>query len=175
MHKLLILSSLTDEYLQLFDEANLPELELVPAYAPNEAILRGADCDLAVGEPSLLSQVIQHLPGLHWVQATWAGVEPLLNPALRRDYLLTNARGIFGAMMSEYVFGYLLEHERLIIQRYLAQQAGRWDETMYGMLRGKQIGLLGVGRIGRRSWRGQPNTSGCGSRVTREPPKAARR
>jgi phosphoglycerate dehydrogenase-like enzyme len=148
MHTVLILSRLTDEYFQLFQEANLPELELVATYSPEEAILRGADCDMAFGEPNRLSQVIQHLPGLRWVQATWAGVEPLLDPALRRDYTLTNARGIYGIPMSEYVFGYLLEHERHIIQRYLAQQAGRWDETMHGMLRGKQIGLLGVGSIG---------------------------
>ncbi len=89
-----------------------------------------------------------HLTGLQWVQATWAGVEPLLDPALRRDYILTNARGIFGALMSEYVFGYLLVHERRILKRYKSQQAKQWDETAPGTLRGKQIGLLGVGSIG---------------------------
>ena len=67
---------------------------------------------------------------------------------MRRDYILTNARGIYGVPMREYVFGYLLERERHIIQRYLSQQTGRWDETMHGTLRGKQIGLLGVGSIG---------------------------
>ncbi len=148
MHKLLVLSRLTDEYLELFQEASLPELELVAAHSPEEAVLRGADCDLAFGEPNCLSKALPHLPGLRWVQATWAGVEPLLDRGLRRDYILTNAGGIYGVPMSEYVFGYLLERERHIIQRYLAQQAGRWDETMHGMLRGKQIGLLGVGSIG---------------------------
>jgi phosphoglycerate dehydrogenase-like enzyme len=148
MHKLLILSRLASEYLQLLQAANLPELELVATYSPEEAILRGVGCDLAFGEPTRLSLALPHLTGLCWIQATWAGVEPLLDPRLRRDYILTNARGVYGMPMSEFVFGYLLEHERHIIQRYISQQAGRWDETMHGTLRGKQLGLLGVGSIG---------------------------
>jgi phosphoglycerate dehydrogenase-like enzyme len=75
-------------------------------------------------------------------------VEPLLDPTLRRDYLLTNARGVFGGLMSEYVFGYLLQHERRMVERYRAQQELRWDRTITGTLRGKTIGLLGVGSIG---------------------------
>ncbi len=112
------------------------------------AIRDGAGCDLALGEPSLIAGVLPQLAGLRWVQATWAGVEPLLAPELRRDYVLTNARGVFGGLMSEYVFGYLLAHERLIFSRHASQQAGRWDRTPPGTLRRKRIGLLGVGSIG---------------------------
>ena len=75
-------------------------------------------------------------------------MEPLLDPALRRDYILTNARGVFGPLMSEFVFGYLLLHERKILQRLEAQKEHRWDPTLTGTLRGKTIGLLGVGSIG---------------------------
>jgi phosphoglycerate dehydrogenase-like enzyme len=96
----------------------------------------------------LLRQVISEMPRLRWVQSTWAGVEPLLDPALRRDYILTNARGVFGGLMSEYVFGYLLAHERLMFRRYASQQGGRWDNARPGTLRGKRLGLLGVGTIG---------------------------
>src|SRR5262249_45816412 len=95
-----------------------------------------------------IRQVLDRLPALRWVQATWAGVEPLLDPALRRDYVLTNARGVFGALMSEYVFGYLLAHERRILEKFAAQRAARWDPTQPGTLRGKEIGLIGVGSIG---------------------------
>ena len=85
---------------------------------------------------------------LRWIQATWAGVEPLLDPTLRRDYTLTNARGVFGGLMSEYVFAYLLAHERRLLDKYRSQLEGRWDKTAPGTLRGRQIGLLGVGTIG---------------------------
>jgi phosphoglycerate dehydrogenase-like enzyme len=75
-------------------------------------------------------------------------VEPLLDPSLRRDYILTNARGVFGRLMSEFVFGYLLAHERKIFELAQAQQRKEWMHFLTGTLRGKTIGLLGVGSIG---------------------------
>ena len=138
MHRLLILSRHADAYRRLIDAERLPDLEIVPS----------DDCDVALGEPSLIAPAIGRLSSITWVQSTWAGVEPLLDPALRRDYVLTNARGVFGGLMSEYVFGYLLAHERMIFRKHAAQQEGRWDAAPPGTLKGKQIGLLGVGSIG---------------------------
>lgn len=139
MPKLLLLAQNPDQYLTLF-RAALPELEIITAPA--------ADCELAFGDPSLLKDAVPHLPNLKWLQSSWAGVEPLLNPALPRNYILTNARGVFGPLMSEYVFGYLLLHERNILQHVESQRQGRWNGLMTGTLRGKTIGLMGVGSIG---------------------------
>ncbi|MDE3156508.1 MAG: D-2-hydroxyacid dehydrogenase [Acidobacteriota bacterium] len=148
MHRLLVLSRHAPAYCRLIEEARLPELEIVSATDAAHAAQEGAGCDSVLGEPSLIAQVLPQLAALRWVQATWAGVEPLLAAGLRRDYVLTNARGVFGPLMSEYVFGYLLAHERLIFSRHASQLAGRWDRTPPGSLRGKRIGLLGVGSIG---------------------------
>ena len=148
MHTLLILSRHADAYRRLIDAARLPRLEIVSTISANDWPASAAGCDVALGEPTLLREVLPRLPALRWVQATWAGVEPLLDPLLRRDYTLTNARGVFGGLMSEYVFGYLLAHERLMFEKHAAQRAGRWDPTPPGTLHGKQLGLLGVGTIG---------------------------
>jgi len=136
---LLILSKHAEQYRQLI-QAALPQMEF--AAAPSAAV------DIVFGEPTLIREALPHLPALKWAQATWAGVEPLLDPVLRRDYVLTNARGVFGGLMSEYVFGYLLLHERRMMERLQAQRAQHWDATPTGTLRGKTIGLLGVGSIG---------------------------
>ena len=148
MHGLLILSQHADDYLRLIQVANLPGLSVMGTQIPEEGAICGPDCDIVFGEPSLISRVLQQIPGLRWVQSTYAGVEPLLDPCLRRDYVLTNARGVFGGLMSEYVFAYLLAHERRILHRHAAQAAGQWDKTQSGTLRGKKIGLMGVGSIG---------------------------
>ncbi len=140
MPTLLILSNNADDYHRLIEPARLPGLETTQNPTPG--------CDLVFGEPSIIRDFLPRLPALRWVQSTWAGVEPLLDPALRRDYILTNARGVFGPLMSEYVFGYLLLRERRMLQRYAAQQQGHWDATITGTLRGKTLGLLGVGSIG---------------------------
>jgi len=136
---LLILSKHADAYRRLVEAAQLPGLAFVDT---------PAECDIVFGEPSLIAPKLPALAAMRWAQATWAGVEPLLDPALRRDYTLTNARGVFGALMSEYVFGYLLAHERKMFEKHAAQQQGRWDPTPPGSLRGSEIGLIGVGTIG---------------------------
>jgi phosphoglycerate dehydrogenase-like enzyme len=148
MHTLLILSRHADDYRALLETAELPELSIVSTTDPATAAASAASFDLAFGEPALLRQVMPTLTRVTWIQSTWAGVEPLLDAALRRDYVLTNARGVFGAQMSEYVFAYLLAHERRIFEKQAAQAEGRWDQTPPGRLRGKTIGLLGVGTIG---------------------------
>ncbi len=148
MPSLLILSRHARAYHDLVDAAGLPDLSITSTSDPAEAAARAASFDLAFGEPALLRQVMPKLSAVRWLQSTWAGVEPLFDRALRRDYILTNARGVFGAQMSEYVFAYLLGHERKIFEKQASQAAGRWDQTPPTRLRGKQLGLLGVGTIG---------------------------
>lgn len=139
-HRLLIASHKADQYRRLVEAAALPGLAIVDQPTP--------DCDIVLGEPSRILALLPALPALRWVQSTWAGVEPLLDPVLRRDYILTNARGLFGSLMSEYVFAYLLLHSQKYMLRLAAQQAGIWDNTLTGTLRGRTLGLLGVGTIG---------------------------
>jgi Phosphoglycerate dehydrogenase and related dehydrogenases len=149
MSQVLILARNSEEYRLLIESAGLPALDkLVVAKTPSEALTLGDDFDIVFGDPGLIRGMLSGLPRLRWVQSIWAGVEPLLDPGLRRDYLLTNARGVFGGLMSEFVFSYLLLRERRIFQRLQAQQENRWDNSITGTLRGKTIGLLGVGSIG---------------------------
>jgi phosphoglycerate dehydrogenase-like enzyme len=148
MHTLLILSRFARDYEALIESAHLPDLAITATGDPAQIGPNAAAFDLAFGEPALLRQLLPRLTAVRWIQSTWAGVEPLLDPVLRRDYVLTNARGVFGAQMSEYVFAYLLAYERKLFERRASQDAGRWDQTPPARLRGKTLGLLGVGTIG---------------------------
>ena len=148
MHKLLILSRQAEEYQRWLESEKLSELEIVSAKDSADAETSGLDCEIIFGEPRLMQPILMKMKNLRWIQSMYAGVEQLLDSSLRRDYVLTNARGVFGGLMSEYVFGYLLNHERRIFERYQAQQEHHWDGSATGMLRGKTIGLLGVGSIG---------------------------
>src|SRR5262249_11119872 len=107
-HRVLVLARRAAEYRELVEAARLPDLEIVSSTTDDDLPATASACDLIFGDPSLVARVLPRMSAVAWVQATWAGVEPLLDPALRRDYTLTNARGVFGALMSEYVFGYLL-------------------------------------------------------------------
>lgn len=139
MPRLLILSTDKDEYQRLIQAAQLPDLEIVTDPARSDIIL---------GEPKAIRDMLPRLSQPKWIQAIYAGVEPLVDPAQRRDYVLTNARGVFGELMSEFVFGYLLFLEKKMLERISAQQRREWQRTDPGVLRGKTLGLLGVGSIG---------------------------
>jgi phosphoglycerate dehydrogenase-like enzyme len=140
MPKLLLLAHESKEYLELIQKAELPDLEIFTEFNP--------ECDIIFGDTKSIQDALPNLPNLNWVQTTSAGVERLMDTSLRRDYTLTNARNVFGASMSEYVFGYLLYFKKRIAERITAQQSKQWDDFDEGILRGKTIGLLGVGSIG---------------------------
>ena len=139
MSTLLILASNAGEYSRLIESANLPDLQITS---------EPANCDIVLGEPKLIRDALPLLSNLKWAQAIYAGVESLMDPALRRDYVLTNARGVFGELMSEYVFGYLLFYEKKILERIRLQESKEWQRPESGVLRDKTLGLLGVGSIG---------------------------
>jgi phosphoglycerate dehydrogenase-like enzyme len=139
MPRLLILSHDKVEYRRLIESAQLPDLEIVTE--PTQS-------DIVLGEPKAIRDNLPALSRMKWAQAIYAGVEPLVDSAQRHDYILTNARGVFGELMSEYVFGYLLFLEKKMLERIAAQQRHEWQRTEPGVLRGKTLGLLGVGSIG---------------------------
>ncbi len=148
LHNLLILSKNYEIYKHLIEQANLPGLSIGAFDDPNLAVNSGGRFDVAFGEPSLVSEVLTQLPDVKWLQSSWAGVEPLLVSNLRYNYILTNIRNVYGPMMSEYVFGYLLMIERQILARWQSQIKHEWDARSYRILSGKIFGLLGVGSIG---------------------------
>ena len=139
MPNLIILSRDSEQYRALIEKAHLPDLKLISDYTQAEIVL---------GEPKLIQVAQPSLSQMKWAQAIYAGVEPLVDSSQRHDYVLTNARGVFGELMSEFVFGYLLFLEKRMLDRLQAQQLRDWRRTEPGMLRGKTIGLLGVGSIG---------------------------
>ena len=148
MPRLLILARKSKEYKSLLEAKKIPELEIFAFTKEHFDADIAGKCDIVLGEPSRIKAQLPALTNLRWVQSIWAGVEPLLDPNLRRDYTLTNARGVFGELMTEYVFSYLLAHERRIFELRQAQDRKYWDGQNNGSLRGKTIGLLGVGSIG---------------------------
>ena len=141
-HKLLLLTRENERYRQLLASCHLPQLELL---GDEPESIRNADIWLA--EPGLAAPLLAHANSLQWMQSTFAGVDALVKPRQRRDYQLTNIRGIFGPLMSEYLFGYLLAHQRQH-QKYKVQQDKRqWLPGSFKTLQGQTLLLLGTGSI----------------------------
>lgn len=143
MTSISILSRRASEYRCLLTDAGV-DVDLAAAEAGGVEL---ANTRVLLADPDLALAHLPLMPRLEWLQSTWAGVRPLVEQP-RRDFRLTGVKGIFGPLMSEYVFAQLLSLERRLPQQRQAQARGDWDAELPGLLQGRRLGLLGVGSIG---------------------------
>jgi glyoxylate/hydroxypyruvate reductase A len=86
---------------------------------------------------------------LKWFFSTAAGNENLVkNPSFPESAILTKTT-IYGEMMAEYVFAYLLYFIRDLSKYFEDQRRKIWKQARPDRLRGKTMGVLGLGSIGR--------------------------
>lgn len=112
--------------------------------------------DPHIGEANILVTFGAHMAGhvlekatnLKWIQALGTGVDGIVDsPALRDGVIVTNLRGLHGASVSESVLAAMLALSRNIPRAVRSQDAGRWDRFPVELMKGKTVGVLGVGVI----------------------------
>lgn len=87
--------------------------------------------------------------GLRWVQATVAGVDRLLYPALAQsDVLLTNVRGMHADTIGDHVMMGILALARNLPRLVHQQAAARWMPVPVAELAGDTLAVIGLGAIG---------------------------
>jgi phosphoglycerate dehydrogenase-like enzyme len=85
-----------------------------------------------------------------WVHSRWAGIEGLLFPALvESEAVLTNGRGSFADSLGEFVIAAVLFFAKDLRRMRRSQAQGRWDPFDPEWVRGKTLGIIGYGEIGR--------------------------
>jgi glyoxylate/hydroxypyruvate reductase A len=86
---------------------------------------------------------------LKWFSSIGAGNEDLVkNRHLPETVLLTKAT-VYGEMMAEYVFAYLLYSSRNVAKHMKNQRKEVWNQVRPLRLRGKVLGILGLGSVGK--------------------------
>ncbi len=86
---------------------------------------------------------------LRWVQVMGAGVNGFLDTPFPPKVVLTRAEGVFGPWMAEYTLGWLLWATQRTESFRAAQRLREWEPANPTLLRGKTLGLVGLGSIGR--------------------------
>jgi len=148
MQTLLIIDPKAGTYQSEIDKRKLHGLNINAAADPEQAATFAPHADIILGRPDFIAPVLEGARKLKWVQSTYAGSEPLCAAGLRTDYLLTGVKGVFGPLMSEYVFGHILARERDILGTHENQLKRLWDPIPYRGLDGLTIGIIGLGSIG---------------------------
>lgn len=136
---LYILSNQAEAYQALLANSTLSNIELTSD---------ASQATIVLADPPLLSKQLHQFPKLQWAQSTFAGIDALVTPSLRRDYQLTNVKGIFGQLISEYVLGYSLSYFRHFSDYQQQQSEQKWQPHAYQSVAGKIIVILGTGSIG---------------------------
>lgn len=94
-------------------------------------------------------------PKLKWVQLHSAGVDHLRDhPIWASDVIVTTTSGIHAVPIGEFAFALILALARKIPRMVRLQERGEWPRNRWEMLsglelRGKTIGIVGYGSIGR--------------------------
>jgi len=148
-HRLLIVSRDAAVYDKLIHALALPGLDIAAVDSAAKALAFVKDCTIILGEPKRVSPIVDRVRHLLWIQSTFAGVEALIQPQARTDYILSGVKNVFGPFMSEYVFSYLVALERHAFDQYRNQQQRIWQKIPYKSLKGRLIGICGIGSIGR--------------------------
>jgi phosphoglycerate dehydrogenase-like enzyme len=148
VNRLLILAADVAKYTPLVKAANLPQLEIQLATDQASAKALVPSCNIILGDPPLVEKMLALAHALEWVQSSWAGVDRLCRPDLRRDYVLTGAKDIFGPLISEYVMTYLFAFERRIFTMRINQVKQNWKPLSYRSSKEITLGIVGLGSIG---------------------------
>ncbi len=146
-HQLLIYHSDSKIYERIISR-RLPQLKIRSASHPKEALgfVEEAEIILAWQIPDGL---LKRAKRLQWFSSIGAGNEHLVkNRYLPKRVTLTKAT-VYGEMMAEYVFAYLLYFSRNIGKHLRDQRNKIWDQARPGRLRGKVLGILGLGSVGK--------------------------
>ncbi len=95
-------------------------------------------------------QIWREAKRVRWVHSLSAGVESTLIPQFVNSSVpLTNARGVFAPSLAEFVIAGMLYFYKRIRRLVENQRAHRWDDFLVDWLRGKIMGVVGYGEIGR--------------------------
>jgi phosphoglycerate dehydrogenase-like enzyme len=85
-----------------------------------------------------------------WIHSLSAGVENALIPEFVNSPVpLTNARGVFAPSLAEFVIMGMLYFYKRVRRLVDSQRAHKWDDFLVDWLRGKTMGIVGYGEIGR--------------------------
>jgi len=109
----------------------------------------GAADILMTFSPFMADHVVRDATRLKWIQVLGSGVDGIVNlPSLRPGILITNGRGVQATPVSEAAFSLMLALSRQMPRMIANQSARRWERWPSQTLRGRTLGILGVGQIG---------------------------
>ena len=114
--------------------------------AEADALLADTDVIFGFVPPK---DIMKRAPHLKWFQATSAGVDRHIGTEIwQSKALITGASGIHATPIGEFIMGLMLMFAKNAPLGFKMMQTKKWDRYASGTLRGKTVGIVGLGHIG---------------------------
>ncbi len=122
------------------------------AETDEELIKRASSADIVIIANTLLpNNVIRAIPNLKMIAVAFTGIDHVgLESCIERKILISNAAGYSDISVAEHTIGLTLSVLRNIAEAHQITKSSKTIGSFIGSeLRGKKVGVIGVGRIGR--------------------------
>ncbi|HZT63863.1 MAG TPA: D-2-hydroxyacid dehydrogenase [Burkholderiales bacterium] len=154
MTKLLILLTLPEKIrMQYYNglRSEFPDLaiELVDHHSKVDPYIASSDILLTFGA-HMADHVLEKGKKLKWIQALGTGVDGIVDrPPFREGVLVTNMHGLHGDSVPEAAIMLMLALARDLPRAMRQRNARKWERYPSQLLKGKAVGIFGVGAIAR--------------------------
>lgn len=124
------------------------------------ADLGGVRCAIGWNFPD---NAFAEMPDLEWIQSISVGVDNwVYDSSIPSSVVITNTKGLYSLEVAEYVTWAMITLFRRYHLAMRNQQKRRWSQLAGYSLKGKTVGIAGMGHLGRATAR---NASALGMRV----------
>jgi phosphoglycerate dehydrogenase-like enzyme len=115
-----------------------------------QALRMGQNAEvLAALAHHVTDELLAAMPKLRWIAALTTGTDHFHSlTKLRKDVLVTNARGIHGPQMSELAIMNMIALSRRLPQMLRNQMKAKWERWPQPVLQEKTVTIVGIGQIG---------------------------
>ena len=123
---------------------------VLPAATALAAEIADADGLVVRSATKVNRELLEKAPKLRVIGRAGVGVDNVdMEAATNRGVLVMNTPGGNAVSVAEHTFALMLALARSVASSNTAIQAGRWEKSSSGVeLRGKTLGLIGLGRVG---------------------------
>lgn len=153
MPKILVLDGLSEEGVQVFRQARGFEVDVRPPQKPAElaAIIGGYDGLVVRSATKVTAEALDKAGNLKVIGRAGVGTDNIdKDAATKKGIVVMNTPGGNTISTCEHAFALMFALLRQIIPAHGSMMAGKWDRKKFeGVeVRGKTLGIIGVGRIG---------------------------
>src|SRR5579863_7755911 len=147
--KIIVADKISERGIALLRETGWEVLLSTAASLPSE--IANADGLIVRSATKANAALIEKAPKLRVIGRAGVGVDNVdVEAATRRGVLVMNTPGGNAVSVAEHTFALMLALARAVPQANASTQAGKWEKSAFSgtELRGKTLGLVGLGRVG---------------------------